>query len=295
MPFVMLDGQLVHESQARVSVFDRSFLYGDGLFETLLIWNRRPFRWEQHWGRLQRGLGVLWLSLPFDHDTVVNQIARLLDANQLNHGILRLQVSRGVGARGYSPPAKPNPVTIISTHPLEPVAPGQPQGWRLHTASFRLPPLGALASFKSCNKLLHVVARLEARERQADEALLLDSEGHVAEAAAGNLFWWAGGQLHTPPLATGALPGITRQVILELASRWNWKTQETLAGVEALRAAEGVFLTTSPMGVIEVLEIDGHPIQRSTVTQQCHAGYWALVARESETRRCAPPNSLSPS
>lgn len=291
----MFDGQLVHESQARISVFDRSFLYGDGLFETLLIWNRRPFRWEQHWERLQRGLGVLRLPLQFDHDTVVNQITRLLDANQMNHGILRLQVSRGAGARGYSPPAKPNPVTIISTHPLEPVAPGQPHGWRLHRASFRLPPLGELASFKTCNKLLHVVARLEAHEHHADEALLLDIEGNVAEAAAGNLFWWADGRLHTPPLATGALPGVTRQVILELASRWKWETRETLAGLEQLRGAEGVFLTTSPMGVIEVLEIDDQPIHRSNVTQECHAGYWALVVRESEARRCAPSSSLSPS
>ncbi|MCX8156397.1 MAG: aminotransferase class IV [Verrucomicrobiae bacterium] len=290
MPFVMLNGRLVHESQATVSVFDRSFLYGDGLFETMVVWNGRPFRWEMHWERLQRGLGILRMAMPWTQEEVMRQVAQLLEANLARHAVLRLQVSRGLGPRGYSPPARSETVMVLSTHPLEPVAPGQPQAWRLHTASLRLPPAHALSGFKTCNKLWQVAARVEAREQGADEALLLSADGHLAEAAAGNLFWWAQGVLHTPPLSTGALPGVTRQIILELAHRWQWEIQETLAGPEVLDRAEGAFLTTSPLGVIEAISLDGRTLARSPLTLQCHAGYWALMARESEARRCAPPS-----
>lgn len=288
MPFVMLNGRLAHESQAVISVFDRAFLYGDGLFETMIIWEGRPFRWEQHWERLQRGLALLRLCLPFDAQAVAAQITQLLEANQARHAVLRMQVSRGAGGRGYSPPATASPVLVLSTHPLEPVAPGQPQTWRLHTASLRLPPAHALAGVKSCSKLWNVAARLEALEHGDEEALLLSAEGCLAETAAGNLFWWAHGRLHSPPLTAGALPGITRQVILELAHRWNWECRETLTGPETLAQSEGVFVTNSVWGVIEAVTLDGRPLPRSPLIQQCHAGYWAMVARESEVRRCAP-------
>ncbi|WCJ60033.1 aminotransferase class IV [Fontisphaera persica] len=292
MPFVMLNGRLVHESQAMVSVFDRSFLYGDGLFETLLVWNSRPFRWEQHWERLQRGLELMRVALPFNAGQVKEQIIQLLAVNQARYAVMRLQVSRGVGARGYSPPDNSSPALVISTHPLEPVAPGQPREWRLHLSSIHLPPAHPLSHFKTCNKLWQVMARLEAKAHDAEEAVLLSAEGHLAEAAAGNLFWWTEGRLHTPPLTTGALPGITRQVILELARRWDWEVRETLAGPDVLAQAEGVFVTMSTLGVVEAVALNGHPLGRSPLTPQCHAGYWALVARESESRRCAPPNTI---
>ena len=289
MPFVMLNGRLVHESQATVSVFDRAFLYGDGLFETMVVWDGRPFRWEMHWDRLQRGMELLCLTLPFSKEEVVAQVARVVEVNQARHAVLRLHVSRGVGARGYTPPVAGQPVLVLSTHPLEPVAPGQPMSWRLHMATLKLPPAQALSGLKTSSKLWHVAARLEARAHGADEALLLSADGHLAEAAAGNLFWWAEGVLHTPPLSTGALPGITRQIIFELARRWRWPCQETLAKPDILRQAEAVFLTTSTLGVIEAVALEGQPLGRSSLTAQCHAGYWALVARESEMRHCTPP------
>lgn len=291
MPFVMLNGRLVHESQAKVSVFDRSFLYGDGLFETMVVWKGQPFRWAMHWERLRRGLAVLQIPLPFTQEEVMAQVEQVVEANPARYAVLRLQVSRGTGERGYSPPSPARPVWVLSMHPMEPVAPGQPQSWRLHTASFRLPPAHELSGFKTCNKLWHVAARLEARANGANEALLLSADGCLAEAAAGNLFWWAQGVLHTPPLSTGALPGVTRQIMFELARRWNWPCRETLAAPESLRQAEGVFLTTSTLGVIEAISLDGQPLAQSPLTAQCHAGYWALVARESEARRCAPPFS----
>jgi aminodeoxychorismate lyase len=288
----MLNGRLVHESQAMVSVFDRSFLYGDGLFETLLVWNSRPFRWEQHWERLQRGLELMRVALPFNAGQVEEQIVQLLAVNQARHAVMRLQVSRGVGARGYSPPDNGSSTLVISTHPLEPVAPGQPKEWRLHLSSIHLPPAHALSHFKTCNKLWQVMARLEAKAHDAEEAVLLSADGHLAEAAAGNLFWWAEGRLHTPPLATGALPGITRQVIFELARRWDWEVHETIAVPEVLAQADGVFVTMSTLGVVEAVALNGQRLGRSPLTPQCHAGYWALVARESESRRCAPPNTI---
>src|SRR5436190_1915745 len=158
---VFLNGQFVPEDRAVVSVFDRSFLYGDGLFETVLVSRGRPFRWPQHLERLHRGAEFLGLKLPFADDALGKFLIELIAVNTLSDGLLRLTLSRGVGIRGYSPQGADRPTLVMSLHPL-PTGPEPARGWRLWTSARRLPAGESLAQYKTTNKLTQILARAEA-------------------------------------------------------------------------------------------------------------------------------------
>jgi branched-chain amino acid aminotransferase len=277
---VLLNGRLVDESAARVSVFDRGFLYGDGLFETLVVWNGHPFRWEQHWERLQAGAAALHLRLPGTSGQFQGQARRLIEANRPANTVLRLAVSRGVGPRGYSPKGADTPAWVMSLHPLPRLKSGQPERWTLRTASCKLCGNDPLARFKTANKLLQIVARCEAEAAGATEALLLNERNEVAEAASGNIFWLQNRVLATPPPRAGALPGITRDVVFDLARQFGLEPAELDAKPAELTRMDAVFLTLSTLGVVAVIAVDGQRIRSSPIVNQLHAAYWRKVANE---------------
>lgn len=297
---VFLNGRLVPEAEAVVSVFDRSFLYGDGLFETLRVMNGMPLDWGGHWRRLASGAETLKLKLPFTSDFLRAQARELSRQNQLPEAILRLTLSRGVGPRGYSPGGADTPTLVMALHPAPPLGPVAPQ-WKLHTASLRVPPsfgvhpsgcsdgvntlererqttagsdsistadACGLSLCKTANKLLHVLARAEAEAAGADDALLLNVFGEVAESTSANLFWIEGGELHTPPLTAGALPGVTRASVLAWARAHALLVHETSARPERLRHAEGCFLTLSSLGIVEVVALDRRVVPNSPLIQR---------------------------
>lgn len=271
---VFLNGRLVPEADAVVSAFDRSFLYGDGLFETLRVMNGVPLRWDAHWLRLGNGAAVLQIKLPFASDFLRTQARELSRQNQLPEAIIRVTLSRGVGQRGYSPRGADTPALVMSLHSAPPLGPAAPQ-WKLHTASLRVPAGDALTACKSANKLLHVLARAEAEAAGADDALLLNALGEITETASANLFWVEGGELRTPSLAAGALPGVTRANVLAWAHTHVVPVHETTVRPERLRYAEGCFLTLSSLGVVEVVALDGQAIPVSPLTHRIRA---ALLA-----------------
>jgi aminodeoxychorismate lyase len=277
---VFLNGQFVPEAQATVSVFDRSFLYGDGLFETLRVANGRPFRWGQHLERLRRGGDFLGLKIPFGCQALAQFAAELIAKNQMPEALLRLTVSRGVGPRGYSPRGADRPVLVMTLHPI----PGAPNSdsarWKLVTASFRLPAGETLAHFKTANKLAQVLARAEADQAGADEALLCNTNGDVVEGASSNLFWVEGDIICTPPLESGVLAGVTRAVILELCAQLGLPHAERLITPEGLRRAAGVFLTLSSCGVVEADRLDGANLSQSPRAARLRRAYDDLLARE---------------
>ena len=210
---LFLNGQFVPEEEAMVSVFDRGFLYGDGLFETMRVFNAKLFRWKQHLERLQQGADFLKIPLPIAPDSLRAFADELIAQNHATDSLLRLTVSRGIGPRGYSPKAAQTPSLVMSLHPAPQFDAQKPRVWRLITSSVRLPAREPLAHFKTCNKLPQIMARAEADAAGADEALLLNTEGYVVEGASSNLFWIKGRTVCTPPLASGILPGVTRQVV----------------------------------------------------------------------------------
>ncbi|MBI4661786.1 MAG: aminotransferase class IV [Verrucomicrobia bacterium] len=284
---VFLNGAFVPEEEATISVFDRAFLYGDGLFETLRLYQGEPFRWDQHLSRLRSGAEFLKIRLPFSPDELRLRLHELIRRNNATESAVRIVLSRGSGPRGYSPKGADCPVLIMSLHPAPQISAERPPQWRLLTASLRLLADDPLARFKTCNKLRHVLARSEADQGGANEALLLNASGEVATAASANVFWISEGKVWTAPLAGGALPGVTRSVIFEVCQASGLPCQEQRIGPEVLFKTEGVFLTLSTLGVVEATSLDGRPLARSTLTSRIHQAYQALIARETACRERA--------
>src|SRR4051812_9855969 len=273
---VFLNGQFVPEEQAVVSVFDRSFLYGDGLFETMRIRNGKPFRWEQHLERLTQGGKFLRIQMPFTENALRAFVTELAIHNQMPEALLRLSLSRGVGRRGYSPKGAEHPSVVMSLHP----APKDDVRalWRLVTSSFRLPANEPLAQFKTCNKLPQVVARAEADAAGADEALLLNTEGHIVEASSSNLFWIEKDTICTAPLASGILPGVTRTVVLEICKNLGLATRQIAISPGELQRADGVFLSLSSVGIAEAVALDGQSLRQSPLVDRIRGAYAKLLS-----------------
>lgn len=272
-----LNGRFIPEAEALIPITDRGFLYGDGLFETLCIHQGRPLWWKLHVERLQRGAELLRIKLPLPPEELRNRALELIRRNAMTEAMLRITISRGSGARGYSTKGAENPTLALTLHPR----PAPPASVRLATATIRVPAHDPLASLKSANKLPQILARAEAEEREADDALLLNVEGNVAEASSSNVFWIEDQQVFTPPITDGALPGVTRAVLLNLrAAQHGRPAIERSISRAALLKADGVFLTNSSLGIVPVTEIDAQKLRCSTLVNTLQD--WLRAAEERE-------------
>ncbi len=276
-PWVWMDGTPVPAAEATVSVFDRSFLYGDGLFETIRVYRGVPFRWEQHFQRLTAGASFLGITLRWTADQLEVAARDLIARNQLPESLLRITLSRGVGVRGYSTRGADHPRLILTLHPAAAVNPEQVRPWKLVTASIRIPTGDRLATFKSNNKLAQILARSEAEARGADEAVLLNTDGRFAEAASSNLFWIEGEVLCTTPTAEGLLAGVTRAFILELARGLGWSLAERSCRIWQLQQASAVFLTACSFEILPASHLDGAELRQSGRVLELHRAYQRAV------------------
>ncbi len=267
---VYLNGKFVPEEEACVSVHDRGFLYGDGIFETIRVYDGEPFLWRDHMRRLAHGCEVLRIAPPLTASEMRQVVGEQLRRNQIRDGVVRIAISRGPGVRrGYSPRGADHPTFCVMTFPP---AGGLPKSWNLVTSSLRLPDEDPLAVLKHANKLRQIMARAEADDRGADEALMLNERGEVVEGSTSNIFWVEGKTICTPRLA-GILSGITRNYVLRLCAFLGLKTRETHIPLKALLKAEGVFVTASGIEVMEVSSIDGKPIKRSPIVKRLKESY----------------------
>ncbi len=269
---VFLNGKFVPEEKAVVSVFDRAFLYGDGLFETIHVFHGKLFCWEQHLQRLQQGAKFLKIKLPFSPTQLHAFALKLVARNKMPDCLLRLTLSRGIGAPGYTPKNAKQPVLVMSLRPAPKITLKTPQ-WKLITSSFRLPASDPLAAFKTCNKLPQVLARVEADAAGADEALLLNTDGFVVEGASSNLFWIKRNVIYTPPLTAGILPGITRSVVHAIASKLKIPIREKNIRPKELAQTDGIFLSLSSFGIVEAKSLDGKPLGKSSLTSRIARAY----------------------
>ena len=247
-----------------------------GYIETLRVSNARPLWWAWHAERLRRGAEFLRIALPWSPEQLREFAAKLIQQNALPESVLRLTLTRGSGSRGYSPKGASSPTLAMTLHPLPPV----PSAIRLATASLRVPANDPLAPFKTANKLVQVLARAEAEARGADEALLLNTDGCVAEAAASNLFWMADGAVRTPPMADGALAGVAREVVREICRARDIPAKEQSLRPDQLFRADGVFLTNSVAGIVPVSELDGKALNRSPFVGELQHWYRESCAAE---------------
>ncbi len=279
---VFLNGKFLAEAEAVVPLSDRGILLGDGLFETVRVANRRPFRLAQHLERLVRGADFLKIPLPCLPREIQQFTLQLIAENDLPEAILRVTLTRGSGARGYSIKNAGPPTLAMVLHPLPPQAAAEePLQWSLVTSSFRIPSADALSSFKTTSKISHIMARAEAEEKGADEALLLNTNGEVAETAGGNIFWVFHDKICTVPTGRGVLPGITRAVVLELCQSLGLPTNKCVVKPEQLRRAEGIFVSQSTLGIVPVAAFDGHPVAPSPLVDQLASAYHTALLHET--------------
>jgi branched-chain amino acid aminotransferase len=286
---VFLNGKFVPEEKAVVSIFDRGFLYGDGLFETIRVYNGSLFRWEQHMERLRQGADFLKIKQPFNQSQLLAFALKLIAKNKIPDCLLRLTLSRGVGAPGYSPRSAKNPVLVISLRPLPKKSQGNVMQWNLVTSSFRLPANDPLAHFKTCNKLPYVLARAKADTAGADEALLSNTNGFVMEGAGSNLFWVKHGVIHTPPLAAGILPGVTRAIVFEIASQLKILVRGKNIRLKDLARTDGIFLSLTSLGIVEAKKLDGKVLNHSPLTAQIARAYNEILLNSSTCNARSEP------
>ncbi|MBK7949536.1 MAG: aminotransferase class IV [Deltaproteobacteria bacterium] len=260
-----IEGKILPASEARIPVLDHGFLFGDGVFEGIRVTRRGIFRFADHMKRLETAARAIGLAVPGGFDEVARAARETTRAWGPRAGYLRLVVTRGVGALGIDPATCPTPAIVcIATGAALPDAKKAERGLDLITSSLRRPPADVLdPRVKSLNYLNNVLAKREATLRGADDALVLNARGLVAEATATNVFALTGRTLDTPPTTDGALEGLTRRTVIELAAEQGLSVREKSLGRFDLYAADAVFLTGTRAGIVAVGSLDGSPIAKT--------------------------------
>jgi branched-chain amino acid aminotransferase len=259
---IWIDGAIAEQGEAKVSVLDHGFLYGDGVFEGIRGYGGRIFRLEDHLRRLATGARVIGLEIPGGVDAVRRIVLATARAHGEPDAYIRLVVSRGVGELGVDPTTCSDPRIVCIAARVRIFPPEKlTEGLALVTSSWRRPGPDVLdPCVKSLNYLNNALAKLEARERGGEEALLLNARGTVAEASVANVFAVRDGRLATPPPTDGALPGITRLTVLELARELGVEAAECSLGRSDLLGADEVFLTGTGARIVPVASLDGRRI-----------------------------------
>lgn len=259
---IYIDGKFYSEANAKVSVFDHGLLYGDGIFEGIRFYNGRVFRLGEHLDRLWDSARSICLEIPMTRAGMTEAVLETIRQNHLRDGYIRLIVTRGVGNLGLNPEQCKSPSVIIIAATIALYHESfYRKGLTIVTCATRRCNAAALnPAVKSLNYLNNVMARIEANLAGADEALMLNDAGNVAECTADNVFVVKRGQIVTPPVASGALRGITRSVVFEIAAELEIKTLKADITRNDIYVADECFLTGTAAEIIAVVKADGRSI-----------------------------------
>jgi branched-chain amino acid aminotransferase len=284
-----INGELIPRREAKVSIYDHGFLYGDGVFEGVRFFHRRPFKLEEHLQRLGNSAQAIALELPYSLEEISSAVDEVIAKFPEHSGYLRLVATRGVGPLGLDPKGCHQPGLFIMADRLEMVSEStRKKGARLIIASTRRLPIDGLdPRIKSLNYLNQVLARIEANHAAVDEAILLNQAGRVAEGTADNLFIVNKNKLMTPPVIEGALEGITRNLIIELAMQIGISVIETPLAPYDLYSADECFLTGTGAELIPVAEVDGREVRScpGALFTELERGYRAKLTGETSEMR----------
>ena len=260
---VSVNGRVTGANDASVSVFDHGFLYGEGVYETLRTYGGEPFLFDRHLLRLRRSAEMMALTVPFaDADLLAGVRDTMAAHGTAGEKYIRILLTRGVGELSYRPDACPAPTTVIIVKTLEP-PPDRAfsEGLRVALVSVRRNHPQALNPMMKSNNLLNLaLAMQEAYRRGADEALMLNQAGELAECSQSNVFLVRGGRVLTPPLSAGVLPGITREFVLELSAELQVPASEVRLQPDDLWSADEAFLTGTTREVTPIVAVDSRPI-----------------------------------
>ncbi len=256
---IWLDGKLVDETDAKITVFDHGLLYGDGVFEGIRVYSRRIFELDAHIRRLYESAKVIRLDVPMSRDELVRAVEKTVEANNVIDGYIRLVVTRGVGTLGLNPFVCEGGRLFIIADNIQ-LYPEElyEKGMKVISATtIRNHPLSIPPQIKSMNYLNNILAKIEALDRDVPEAVMYNHEGYVAEATGDNVFIVRDGVIYTPPVEAGALGGITRGIVIRLAKKEKLDVVEKNLTRFDLYVCDEFFLTGTAAEVIGIVEIDG--------------------------------------
>ncbi|MBE9525270.1 MAG: aminotransferase class IV [Chloroflexi bacterium] len=276
-----MNGEIIHVEDAQISPADRGLLLGDGIFETLRAYGGRIFRLDAHLDRLIASANLLQIPIPILRVALSQALTDTLEANQLSKSdaALRLTLTRGIGPRGLSLPPNPRPTLIITAILLD--KPHLPPAKALIT-SIRRNQYSPLCKIKSLNFLDNILARQEATAKGFDEALLLNCTGQLVEASAANLFIVSQSSLLTPPINDGALPGVTRGVIIELAKSHAIPIREISLDHKDVASVDEAFLTNSLIEIQPLIQVGDQIIGQGeigSITAQLQYAFRQLTSQ----------------
>jgi branched-chain amino acid aminotransferase len=283
VPTVWLDGKWYDQAgTATVSVYDHGLLYGDGVFEGIRVYGGKIFRLEQHLDRLYDSAKAIWLTIPMPKDELAGVTKEAVRRSGIQEAYIRHVVTRGVGDLGLDPRKCPRPSVIIIVDTIK-LWPEQvyEAGLNVITAGTPIPHRESLSPrVKSLNYLAHIMAKVEGIQAGADEVLMLDSSGHVAEGSGQNVFAVKGRELRTPPAYAGILRGVTRDAVIELAAQAGYEVEQTILNRYDLYTADEAFFTGTASEIVGIRQLDGRVIgtgKSGPVTRDLRARYQALV------------------
>lgn len=284
---VYIDGKFYDEANAKISVFDHGLLYGDGIFEGIRAYNGRVFKLKEHIDRLFCSAKALLLEIPISHSRIMRAVVETCGKNKIRDGYVRLVVTRGVGTLGLNPNRCKKPSVVIIAGKIQLYPPAlYAKGMEIITVPTTRNLHSALnPAIKSLNYLNNILAKIEANNGGCEEAIMLNAEGFVAECTGDNIFIAKAGKLFTPPLSAGALYGITRQVVIELAEKSGIKVTEPNLTRYDLFNADECFLTGTGAELIPIVKIDGRVIgsgRPGSITKGLVAKYRTLTNASGE-------------
>lgn len=254
---IYLNNKLVPRSRALISVFDHGFLYGDGIYETMRVYNSLVFRFDEHIERLFRSASLIDLTVPMSAAGIKKAVHRTLKANRLKEAVVRITLSRGAGPVGLDIELCPKPTFVIFASAFKEYPKRYYQkGVKIAIVSTRRNYRKALnPQIKSLNFLNNILAKTEAKKKGAHEAIMMNFRGYIAEGTITNIFFIQNGVICTPSLDTGILDGITRRILLDVAEELNIRTNEGRFRPEDIYSAQEVFISNTTMEVMPVIEI----------------------------------------
>ncbi len=279
--FISLNGKIIPDTEGSISISDRGFLYGDGIFETLRSYNWNPFKLNEHIERLRNSSSKLMIDFEYTNSEIGDNIKTLIEKNSIQNAYVRITLSRGIGGSGLGISSSHKPTLLIQTKTFTPYEDKlYEEGMALTVSKSRRSTSCPISCHKTTNLLKSIMLKEEAKTKSANEVVILNTDGFVAECVISNIFIVNNGSVITPCLDTNILPGITRKTVLDICSENGIPASEECFSIERLIKADEIFITNSLMEIMPVSIIDDYKIGSvipGEITQQLMSAYKLLL------------------
>ncbi len=279
--FIFFNGKIISDTEGHISLRDRGFLYGDGIFETLRSYNGTPFKLAEHLERLHSSARKLKIPFEYTIKELSKNVKELLEINNIPDAYIRITLSRGIGNNGLGINDNLESTLLIQSKPFMSYEKElYKKGMSLNVSKARRSTSCPISCHKTTNLLTSILLKEEAKEKSAHEAIILNTDGYVAECIVSNIFIVDSRKVITPSLDTNILPGITRKIVLDICKNNNISVSEDRFRIETLIKADEVFITNSLMEIMPIAEVEGNKIGKTIpgeITSQLMNAYKCLI------------------